>query len=164
MKVICSYCNAALGTKPGGRQTDVSHGMCEPCALHFERLWAGMGMGEYLDALPQAVVVLDADARVLAANGRAAELVGNQPAAPRGLLAGEAVACSRSRLPGGCGKTVHCRDCAIRNTVTSVAKSGRPMKDVRGYLQVDGRRVPLTLRARPLKGAVEVTLEEGEAE
>ena len=70
------------------------------------------------------------------------------------------MACSRSRLPGGCGKTVHCRDCAIRNTVASVAKSGRPMKDVRGYLQTDGRRVSLKLSARPVNGAVEVTLEE----
>lgn len=160
MRVICSYCQAPLGTKPGGRPTDVSHGMCEPCALHFERLWAGMGMGEYLDGLAQAVVVLDAHSRVLAANAKAAELVGHRPAAPRGLLTGEAMACSHSRLPGGCGKTVHCRDCAIRNTVTSVAKSGRPMKGVRGYLEQDGRRVPLRLSARPVDGGVEVTLEE----
>src|SRR5512138_3623438 len=115
MRVVCSYCSAELGTVPGGKATDVSHGMCKPCADHFGKLWEGMGLGEYLDELPHAVVVLDADARVLAANARAAPFLDRPPEESRGLLAGEAVACARSRLPGGCGKTVHCRDCAIRN-------------------------------------------------
>jgi PAS domain-containing protein len=164
MKLVCSYCAKALGTVPGGRPTDVSHGMCEPCSRHFERLWEGMALGEYLDDLPQAVVVVDGDARVLAANARAGALLGRDPASPRGLLGGEAMACARSRLPGGCGKTVHCRECAIRNTVAKVAASGRPATGVPAFLQRDGERVALELSARPLNGAVEVTLSPADGE
>lgn len=163
MKVICSYCQTPIRTIPGGKATDVSHGMCEPCGLHFERLWEGMQLGEYLDDLPQAVVVVDADARVLAANAKATALLGHDPAAPRGLLGGEAMACARSRLPGGCGKTVHCRECAIRNTVTQVASSGRPAARVAAFLETDAGRVSLRISARRLDGAVEVTVEGGEA-
>lgn len=160
MRVVCSYCNAPLGSRPGGRVTDVSHGMCERCAAHFERLWDGMQLDEYLDDLPGAVVVVDPDARVLAANAEATELLGRSPAEPRGQLAGDAVACSRSRLPGGCGRTVHCRDCAIRNTVTKVASTGRPVERVAAYLETDAGTRLLRISARRKDGAVEVTLEE----
>jgi PAS domain-containing protein len=162
MRVICSYCQANIRIVPGGNATDVSHGMCEPCALHFEKLWEGMGLGEYLDGLPGAVVVVDADARVLAANSQATAILGQDPAAPRGQLAGDAMACARSRLPGGCGKTVHCRECAIRNTVTKVASTGRPLAHIPAYLKTDTGERLLRISARPMDGAVEVTLEDAE--
>ena len=160
MRVICSYCQSNIRSEDGGRATDVSHGMCESCASHFQKLWEGMGLGEYLDELPGAVIVVDADARILAANAKAAAVLGPGVAEPRGRLAGDAVACSRSRLPGGCGKTVHCRDCAIRNTVTRVAQSGRPVSRVSAYLETDAGRRLLRVSARSLDGAVEVTLED----
>lgn len=161
MRVVCSYCQSLIRQDAAGKSTDVSHGMCSACERHFERLWAGMALGEYLDDLPQAVLVVDADARVLAANAKATLLLGRDPASPRGLLGGEAMACARSRLPGGCGKTIHCRECAIRNTVTSVAASGRPKENVAAFLDTDHGRVPLRLRARAVGSAVEVTLEAG---
>jgi PAS domain-containing protein len=160
MRVICSYCHVFLRELPGGKSSDVSHGMCEACDLHFERLWEGMHLGEYLDELPQAVVVIDADARVLAANAKATELLQRDPAAPRGLLTGDAMACAHSRLPGGCGKTIHCRECTIRNTVAKVAATGRPVKRVAAFLKTDAGPRPLRISAKPRDGAVEVTLEE----
>ena len=36
-----------------------------------------------------------------------------------GLPGGKVFECAYARLPEGCGKTVHCVTCAIRNTVTS---------------------------------------------
>jgi PAS domain-containing protein len=163
MRVICSYCHAFLREIPGGKPSDVSHGMCEDCDHHFGRLWEGMHLGEYLDELPQAVVVVDSDDRVLAANAKATELLARDPAAPRGLLAGEAMACSHSRLPGGCGKTIHCRECTIRNTVAKVAATGRPVGRVATFLKTAAGPRPLRVSARPKDGAVEVTLEDGDA-
>jgi PAS domain-containing protein len=160
MLVVCSYCQKTLREGKGGRSDLVSHGMCEACSAHFERLWRGMKLGEYLDGLPGAVLLVDGEGRVLAANAGAGALLGLDPAAPRGLLGGEAMACAYSRMPGGCGKTIHCRDCTIRNTVEKVAKTGKPVKRVPAFLKTDQGRVPLEISAKPVGGLVEVTVTE----
>lgn len=160
MLVLCSYCQKILRNEKGGRSDLVSHGMCEECSAHFERLWSGMQLGEYLDGLPGAVLLVDGEGRVLAANAQAGALLGRDPASPRGLLGGEAMACSHSRLPGGCGKTIHCRDCTIRNAVTKVAKTGAPVKRVPAFLRTDHGRVSLEISARAVGGLVEVTVVE----
>jgi PAS domain-containing protein len=163
MRLVCSYCHATLREERGGRSDLVSHGMCPSCGDHFERLWAGMRMGEYLDDLPQPVMLVDGDGRVLAANARAAGLLGHDPASPRGLLGGEAMACSHSRLPGGCGRTVHCRECTIRMTVTRVAKTGKATKRVQAFLKTDHGRVGMVISAKPVGALVQVTVEDADA-
>lgn len=157
--LVCSYCRKTLRRDPGSRATDVTHGMCEPCGEHFARLWAGMKLDEYLDGLPHAVVVVDGDGRVVAANQRAGELLGREPSALRGLLGGEAMACVYSRLPEGCGKTVHCKECTIRNAVTKVSRTKRPLLQQRAYLrQADGLH-PLRISVRASDDFVEVSIE-----
>lgn len=39
-----------------------------------------------------------------------------------GLLGGEALECLHSKLPEGCGRTIHCETCAIRNLVLQTIK------------------------------------------
>jgi PAS domain-containing protein len=134
--------------------------MCPACATHFGRLWGGMSIGEYLEGLAGPVLVLDGDARVLGANRAASERLGRDLSAAAGLLAGEAMACSHSRLPGGCGRTVHCRECAIRNTVARVSRTGRAERGVPAWLTTATGRVALVIGARPRDGLVEVTVEE----
>jgi PAS domain-containing protein len=161
MRVICSYCRQVIREDPHARVIDVSHGMCEPCARHFERLWAGIPLGEYLDDLPSPVIVVDGNGRVLAMNQKLADLLGADRAAAVGLMGGEAFACVRSRLPEGCGRTVHCRECTIRRTVEEVARTGKPKERVRAYLNRADGRVDLRVSARPAKaGTVQVTIEE----
>ncbi len=158
MRVVCSYCTKPLGEAPGG--AGLTHGMCAECDAHFARLWAGMRLGEYLELLPRPVLVVDADGRVLAANAQLGEALGCDPGKLRGLLGGEAMACARSRLPGGCGKTEHCRECTIRRMVQEIAASGQPVAQRAAWLQTDRGRVDLVLSGRPVAGAVEVTIEQ----
>jgi hypothetical protein len=161
MRVICSYCRRVISADPCSRVTDVSHGMCEPCGDHFERLWAGMPLGEYLDELGSPVLLMDGSGRVLAMSQKLADLLGVDRASASGLLGGEALACVRSRLPEGCGRTVHCRDCAIRRAVEAVARTGQPRERVAAYLDRPEGRVDLRVSARPGKaGIVQVTIEE----
>jgi PAS domain-containing protein len=161
VRLVCSYCRTVIRADPEARVTDVSHGMCEPCARHFERLWAGMSLGEYLDDLSAPVIVLDGDGRVIAMNQRLADLIGADRTQARGLLGGEALACVRSRLPEGCGRTVHCRDCAMRRAVEEVARTGVARNRVVAYVDRPEGRVHLTLSARPVKaGIVEVRIDE----
>jgi PAS domain-containing protein len=161
VRVICSYCRRVIHADTQARITDVSHGMCEPCARHFERLWAGMPLGEYLDDLPSPVIVLDGEGRVIAMNQKLADLIGADRASVVGLLGGEALACVRSRLPEGCGRTIHCRDCAMRRAVEEVARTGLPRERVRAYVDRAEGRVHLLISARPVKaGVVQVRIEE----
>ncbi len=79
----------------------------------------------------------------------------------RGLKDCEALACAHSRLPEGCGRTVHCRECAVRRTVQEVARTGRAREHVPAYLDTDAGRVDLRIGVRLVgNGVVRVTVEE----
>jgi PAS domain-containing protein len=161
VRVICSYCRKTIRADPGARVTDVSHGMCAECGAHFEKLWAGMPVGEYLDELGAPVLLTDGDGRVVAMNHRLAELIGADPVASRGLLGGEAMACVHSRLPEGCGRTTHCRECAVRRAVETVSRSGKAQERVLAYLDTEAGRVDLRISAKPAKaGIVQVKIEQ----
>ena len=161
MRVICSYCRRVIRADPQARVTDVSHGMCEPCALYFGRLWEGMPVDEYIDGLEQPVLLTDGDGRVLAMNAKLAELIGADRGSCRGLTAGEAFACVHSRLPEGCGQGVHCRECAVRRAVETVGRTGKEQRRVPAYLDVATGRIDLQITARPAKaGSVQIKIEE----
>ncbi len=163
METRCAYCGALIRRDPGPGL--VSHGMCLPCAEHFERLWAGMPLGEYLDAFDRPVMLVDAEGRLIAGNSRLAAALDRDRSELAGLLGGQAFACVRSRLPGGCGKTVHCRECAVRQLVEGVRETGRGRSSVPAYLDTGAGRVDLRLTARPdARGGVLVVVEEMRSE
>lgn len=37
MRIVCAWCNRFMGSKPPEADFRVSHGICKPCAHHFER-------------------------------------------------------------------------------------------------------------------------------
>lgn len=160
MRVVCSYCRKTIRDTPRSGACDVSHGMCPPCGEHFERLWGGMKLSEYLDTLGSPVLVVDGEGRVIAASREAARILGRERDELRGLLGGEALACVHSRLPEGCGRTVHCRECTIRRAVNQVAGTGRSLRRVPAYLDTDAGRVQLRIAVRDEGGLVHVVVEE----
>jgi hypothetical protein len=160
MRVVCSYCRIFMRNEPSAGY-GVSHGMCPECDAYFERLWGGMALNEYLEELPHPVVLMNEQARVVAANSRAEGLVGCPARELRGLLGGEALACTYSRLPEGCGKTEHCRECTIRNSVEQVHRTGVAVHDVTAYLNTADGRMPLRISVEPDCGFYRVTVEPG---
>ena len=160
MLVVCSYCRKTIREDASGRSFDVSHGMCPGCADHFERLWRGMSLHEYLDELPQPVLVVNGEGRIVAVNQQLASLFGKDRAEMRGLLGGEALACVHSRLPEGCGKTIHCRECTIRRAVTQVAETGRPLERIPAYLKTARGRIDLRITVKANDGLVKVLVDE----
>ncbi len=165
MRLVCSYCRRIIRSNPGGRVTDVTHGMCGPCAAHFERLWAGMPLEEYLDGIASPVLLVNEEGRIIAMNQQLADRVPVERNEVRGLKDCEALACAHSRLPEGCGRTVHCRECAVRRTVQEVARTGEAREHVPAYLDTDAGRVDLRICVHLVDdGVVRVTVEEmGEA-
>jgi PAS domain-containing protein len=163
VKLVCAYCRKVIRDERGARATDVSHGMCPECEGHFGKLWAGISLSEYLDDLPEPTLVLDGEGRVLAANQKLADRTGRDARELAGGLPGQAFACVRSRLPEGCGRTVHCRECTIRRSIERVRETGEPQLAVPAWLQTDAGRVLLRISVTRAQGLVQVLVEDAPA-
>jgi hypothetical protein len=89
------------------------------------------------------MVIVSPNARVIAFNGSYAKSFLKEDEKTVGLLAGEFLECAHSRLPEGCGRTVCCRDCTIRNTIMATLRTGMPQEKVPAYLNTfeEGREV-----------------------
>jgi hypothetical protein len=124
MKVICSYCRKDMGEKEPLDKKLITHGMCPECIEEYDRRWSGVPLEDYLDQFSVPVTAIDDDRRLIAVNQAMADFLGKSKRELCGLLAGEALECAHSKLPGGCGRTVHCRSCTIRNSVTITMTTG----------------------------------------
>lgn len=133
MEVICSYCGCHLGSKAPREDHRISHGMCKECRDHFERQIEGLSLDCYLEGFDAPVMIVDGEGRMVACNGMAAAMCGKSQKDLMGLLGGEAMECAYARRPGGCGKTVHCETCTIRNAVTDTMErcQGLPQRWVK---------------------------------
>lgn len=164
MKVVCSYCRKDLGRKPPLGDGGVTHVMCPECGAYFGAQWRGMSYPEYVSRFPYPVVLLEGEVRVVAINAPACDLLGRRPSEVIGLLGGEALECAHARLPGGCGKTVHCPACAIRNTVTATHRTGRATDRAPATLRRrDGQVLSLLVSTRLEGQVVRVVVEPAEA-
>lgn len=143
MRLVCSYCRKNLGMKPPLSDGSLTHGMCRACDEYFGAQWQGMSYGEYLERFAFPVLLVEEEVRVVAANEPAREFLGRQPREVIGLLGGEALECGHARLPEGCGKTVHCSTCTIRNTITRTQLTGEAMARVPARLRRSDRAVDL---------------------
>ena len=126
MKKICAWCKRELEAGPVFSESDtpISHGMCPVCAFHV-RASMGMPLQEFLDGLNEPVVLVNGDGRVMSANNDAQSLLGKSIDKINGFKGGEVFECEYSCLPEGCGNTVHCAGCTIRNTVMDTFDTGK---------------------------------------
>jgi len=143
MKIICSYCQMEMGEKEPLKDPSLTHGICPDCFDHFSRQLDGYHLSDYLDTFVEPMVILNPDYRVLAYNKSYAASYLEEEGKPAGLRGGEFMDCAHSRLPEGCGNTVHCRTCTIRNTITATLKTGMPHKDVHAYLNTQENGKPV---------------------
>ena len=138
LKKICSYCEAELEppVDDGNANETISHGICRPCVDH---LMAGSGtlLQEFIDTIEIPVFVLGDNARVVSANKDAEKYLEKDASEMSGHLNGEVFDCINHTLPGGCGQTEHCKTCTIRNSIEETYKSGKALKDVPAYLDLD---------------------------
>ena len=157
MPAYCSRCRGTLpldAVRPAG-------GLCEACSAYIERIRNHGGLGEYLEMFRQPVFVSDGDGNVLAANSAMASLTGRGSTDIGGTRFGSSLGCDRSRLTGGCGKTIHCRECTIRRMVSEVSRTRIARRRVPAYIQTEDGREELCITVRPVPGeAVEVVIED----
>ena len=128
MRRVCAWCSATL-IEDGEEAVPISHGICEPCAGRMLSETRA-SVREFLEGLVAPVFLVDGGGRIHAANGGARALVGKSNADIEDRLGGDVIECANARLPGGCGKTVHCQACTIRNSVTETLATGTPRLNV----------------------------------
>lgn len=126
MKKICAWCQKDLGEIPAVSvpKESITHGICYDCSHHlFAEL--GMPLRSFLDGLDAPVLVVDSNGAVMTANDIAMKMVNKELASIEGFRGGEVFECAYARLPGGCGNTVHCSGCTIRQTVMDTFRTGK---------------------------------------
>ena len=134
MEQVCAWCGKTI-KQPDGEESEItdgliSHGVCTSCAVHL-RAQMGVPLMEYLDSFSIPVVVIDHDVVVCGANQPAQRLLQKDNMPPvTGRLCGDVFECVNAIQPGGCGGTIHCSACVIRNAVNDTFATGREHLDV----------------------------------
>lgn len=135
MRHVCAWCGAKLSDDTEGNDQEISHGICPSCRKFFLANVRDVTMGDFLDRMNYPVLVVDDDVRAVDGNSIALDFIGKSKEDIVGYHGGDLFECAYARLPGGCGRTEHCRGCAIRKTVGDTYLTGEPKFDVPCYLQ-----------------------------
>lgn len=126
MKSVCSWCNKVIRNYSSDTCLDgiITHGICDECLNKV--LWPHRpAMMDFLDSLDAPVVVIDSSGSVTNANKSARGLLQKELPDIEGFQGGNVFECAFAKLPEGCGKTLHCDGCTIRNTVMDTMQSGK---------------------------------------
>jgi hypothetical protein len=125
MKTICTDCHVELFSDHRDADGLVSHGLCRPC---LEKVMEGRGdsLDNYLNRFDVPVFVFDSNDHIVSTNEHGQVLSAKDIEDIRGNLTGDVFGCLHAEDPGGCGETIHCRTCTIRNTIMKVIENGQP--------------------------------------
>lgn len=157
MNVLCSWCYNIFES-PGF--DDGQESICPGC-----RNWH-QGASEHtikgiLEKLPVPVISLAADNTIISANTKASDVFNLTFEQSSEKKAGEHFNCENSRLPGGCGKTIKCMNCSIRNIILTTYLDGMPRENVSVTIDtVDNKKIRFTFSAVRVKGNVWIRFDE----
>jgi hypothetical protein len=135
VKRICSWCRKELdesGPQAVSGEEPVSHGICPDC-IHQISTHRKKDLRSYLDHFDFPVFLMDSNVGIITANKKGFSALRKKPEEVEGRLGGDAFDCKYAALPGGCGKTIHCKSCAIRLTVTDTYRTGKSHEKVPAY-------------------------------
>lgn len=124
------------------------------------RALAGLDVETVMDTVQPALFVMDSEARVVALNRSAGELVPPDVEPLLHELCGYVLGCSHEEhAPDGCGSAANCSDCQIRRTVDEVC-SGQTIRNRRADVvlrRAEGSyRAIFLLSAAPFDGGGQV--------
>ena len=160
MKVICSYCRKEMGEKEPFDDDRISHGICEGCYEYYSKQIAGLSFDDYLDRFDTPILMVNAGGRIVASNKMALHVLGKPQDKIIGFLGGEALECEYARLPEGCGNTIHCPACTIRNTVMETMETGKSQVHVPVKLNREDQEVSMHISTEKVDSFVRVKIED----
>lgn len=159
MKRVCGWCNTVIGSVPSKwvAEAIITHGICDECMLEMLKPLSDTLM-DFLDSMDAPVLVVDACGTMRSANKQARSLLQKELPDIKGFTGGVVFECAYADLPEGCGHTIHCSGCTIRNTVMDTLSSGMshlnmPASLIRGTS--DGKtEIPLLITTEKVKDFV----------
>ena len=113
----------------------MTHGICEACANYFFHP-RDHSLRGFLNTLTAPVMVVDDDMTMLEANDHALTALGKSRDESVGRRSGEVIECANAKLPGGCGRQVHCAACTLRNSVRETFETGEGFTHVPAWIRV----------------------------
>lgn len=145
MKKVCAWCTKELEAMQDLSNRDlnskISHGICYECANKMYKD-IGVKLGRFLERIMAPVVILSGTGKIKTANKLAQEFLNKGLTDIEGNDGGVVFECAYSKLPEGCGKTIHCSGCTIRNTVMNTFNSGKSHINVPAYLNIGNTENP----------------------
>ena len=124
MNMICIWCDREISDS-GSQSASTIHGTCHYCSDNlFDH--QGVDLYRYFDTLPAPVILVGRNVTVNYANSIARALLGKELPEIEGCPPGLVLECEYAQLPGGCGKTVHCSSCSLRQAVSETLATGKP--------------------------------------
>ena len=158
MRRVCGWCKKDLN--PEAKQNSeapVTHGICSSCALKITT-GTPRSVSDMLDLVAEPVFLLDGEGVLHAANRSGCRLVDKEPDAMVDRLLGDVIECANAGLPGGCGHTVHCSMCTLRNTLIETLETGRGAVDAPATRNVNSpegeRPVHFLISTEPVDGRI----------
>jgi PAS domain-containing protein len=134
MRRICAWCKKDLDdTYSDLHETAaVTHGICDACSIRI-LMEHDNKLSDFLDSLFVPVAVVNETGKIKMANRQARDLLKKNLPEIEGQPSGDVFECVNSGLPGGCGNTIHCSGCAIRNAVMDTFQSGKSQVTTPAY-------------------------------
>ena len=127
----CSWCKGQIENKET-QDSSKSHGICFDCAQKL--LWRkAQKLNDFVNKFDSPVILIEESGRVVGANSLALEMLGKTSESIFYQNGGDVFECKWAQLPEGCGNTIHCKSCTIRNTVMHTLSTGESCHNVSAY-------------------------------
>ncbi len=124
MHRICSWCGKDLDSERDQTRDDkITHGICSLCTMKMA-IGQGTPTPDLMERLDEPGFLVDRDGVMQTANRNGCRLVNKEIDAITGRLTGDVLQCANAKLPGGCGHTVKCSVCSIRNSRIATMETG----------------------------------------
>jgi hypothetical protein len=132
MKIVCAWCKKNIGSTPFlAGNSQISHGLCEDCRIELE--YNFISLEKFIDELNKPIMIVDKQALIQGANQITVKMLQKSKEAFKNQKPGDVIECKYANLSEGCGKTVHCSGCAIRNIVKKTYETGQSQIKVEAY-------------------------------
>jgi hypothetical protein len=155
MKTVCAWCGSLIrdGSLP------VSHGICTACRNSFF-MREGVSLQSFIDGFSFPVLVVNSSFEPIGINKSGNESSHLSVEITATTTLGNVVECEHSRLPQGCGKTVHCSGCVLRRTLEETNETGRASFMIPATITTNGGEVLFYVSAVKTNDRVFVKLDE----
>ncbi len=143
MRRLCAWCKKELTPREDmGTEREITHGICCRCARNFADTTAKNK--DLLDLINEPVLLVDSRCVVRMVNEQALELLDKDLDAVTDKLGGEVLGCVYAGYQEGCGRTEHCKTCAVRNVLKDTLFHGRSYRNVPAFQKIrtpNGERI-----------------------